>query len=212
MASRAVPVQKLPPDDLAGFPRYRYRPGLRLWRAALTDKRPWWYCDKGDCRFDLTSPLGTCYMGTDELVGIIEAVGPHLKPGDVIASEFLDARVLWEWPLGAALNAANLVTRSASGFGVTNELCSMTSYHVPRAWARALQGAGHEAVRYRTRFDTGATPRGVAHFGVSGDAGERAGEQSHKIADEVRARLADECSLKVAPPPSLSELEVASTP
>jgi hypothetical protein len=149
-------------------------------------------------------------MGTDELVGIIEAVGPHLKPGDVVASAFLDDRSLWEWPLARSLNAANLVTRRAAGFGVTNELCDMTPYNVPQAWAGALQEAGYEAVRYRTRFDTGMIPRGLAHFGDAGDAGSRAGERNHVIDAEVRTRLETECGLKVAPPPWLRELDRAS--
>jgi hypothetical protein len=151
-------------------------------------------------------------MGTDDLAGIIEILGPHVKPGDLLASEFLDKRTIWEWPLSGTLIAADFVSTVASGFGVTNELCAMTPYEIPQAWATALQQAGFQAVRYRTRFDTGEKARGIAHFDHAGDAGVRAGEQSHAIDASVRSRLESEFGLKVAPRPLLGELDLAPPP
>ena len=142
--------------------------------------------------------------------GIIESIGHELGNG-VISSEYLDARRIFGWELAAALPVANLVSRRAVGFDVTNELSTMTPYGIPQAWARALHEAGHGGIRYRTRFDTGATARGIAHFGPAGPAHRPAGRPV-AIDQRLRQRLHDECGLRIVPPPRLDELEVAPDP
>jgi len=46
---------------------------------------------------------------------------------------------------------ANLAHRRATGYGVTNELSTMTPYRYPQQWATALLEAGFRSLRYRTR-------------------------------------------------------------
>lgn len=195
-------MQGPPPPSLTGFPQRNHRG--TLWRAA--QKSPWWYCSCLACRFDLPSPRGACYLGTDELVGVLESIGAEISNG-VIAQEFLDRRRLFQWTPPGPLRAADLVSRRAVGFNVTNELSTMTPYTVPQTWAGAFDGAGFAAVSYRTRFDTGATSRGVAHFGPAGTAGRKVGP-GKPIDDALRQRLERECGVVVAPPPSLSALTV----
>jgi hypothetical protein len=59
---------------------------------------------------------------------------------------------------------ANLAHRRATGYGVTNELSTMTPYRYPQQWATALLEAGFRSLRYRTRFDPGPGARGLAVF------------------------------------------------
>jgi hypothetical protein len=184
------------------------RDGSSLWRA--TRQSPWWYCSHLDCRFDLPEPAGTCYLGTDELCGVLESIGTELGNG-VVSSEFLDARRLYRWRLPRALRLANLVSRRAVGFGVNNELSAVTPYDLPQQWAAALYAAGFEGIRYRTRFDTGASARGIAHFGNSGVAARPPGT-GRPIGQELRDRLRKECGIRVVPPPELGDLEIAPDP
>jgi RES domain len=200
--TRAESHQGPPPASLASFPECSH-PGT-LWRAARGS--PWWYCNCGGCRFDLDAPQGTCYLGTDELVAILETIGPEIANGTV-ASVYLDARRLHRWRRSRPLKAADLADRRAVGSGVNNELSTMTSYTIPRAWARALHGAGFGAVSYRSRFDTSDTQRAVAHFGSAGQAGRRS-DAGVAIGPDLRARLEQECGVTVAGPPSLDGLTV----
>jgi RES domain len=197
-----------PPTDLSGFPDHLYPSGTRLWRAARQD--PWWYCSCGGCRFDLRDPRGTCYLGTDELSGIIESIGPEIESG-VVATEYLDARRLFGFKLSSELRAADLVSRRAVGKGVTNELSTMVPYEVPQEWAKKLDESGFSAIRYRTRFDTGATARGLAQFAKAGLA-RRAPGTGRQIDATLVRRLETECGVTVAPAPALAELEIADGP
>lgn len=177
-----------------------------LWRAARLG--PWWYCCDLECRFDLRSPRGTCYLGTDELVGLLESLGPEVTNG-VLASEHLDRLKLYAWTPQEPLILADLTDRRAVGFGVTNELSTMTPYDVPQAWADALDQVGAvEGIHYRARFDIGDTARAVAHFGAAGVAVRPTG-RGKKIGVALRRRLENECEIRVAPAPSSAEVTIA---
>jgi hypothetical protein len=80
-----------------------------------------------DCRFDLASPRAACYLGTDELEGVLASIGAEIANG-AVAQAFLDKRRLYTWTPPDPLRSANLVSRRAVGFGVTNELSTMTLY------------------------------------------------------------------------------------
>ena len=87
----------------------------------------------------------------------------------------------------------------------------MTPYAVPQAWARALSGAGFRTISHRTRFDTGAASRGLAHFGPSGRA-RRKVDRGRPIGPDLRRRLSEECGVLVVAAPSLAELTLAPGP
>ncbi len=189
-----------PPADLSKFPVRSLQ--RRLWRAAR--KEPWWYCSDGDCRFDLDAPKGTCYLGTDELVGILESIGPEVANG-VISEAYLRQRKLFSWSPRRPLRTADLMSRRAAGFGVTNELSTMQPYAVPRSWARAFEQGRFAGITYRSRFDPGATQRAVAHFGHAGPA-SRSSRAGIPIGPDLYARLEKECGIRVAGPPRLLDL------
>lgn len=179
--TRASQAQR-PPDpaaDWVAFPVHRPRAGSLLWRAARRSRPdPWWFCTCGDCRFDLDPPRGTCYAGTDELCGVLETIGYEwVSSGIPLTPTFVRGRVLHSAAAADLLDGplANLTSRKALGFRITNELTSMTPYDVPRAFARVLDATrnarGRRAfggIRFRTRFDTSSTAHGVAIFGAAG--------------------------------------------
>jgi hypothetical protein len=202
--TRAASRQRRPPKSLAGFPRTTLRRGLRIFRAAR--HAPWFFCSCGSCRFDLVDPNGTLYVGTDVLVGLLETIGPHLS-GGVVSRQFLEQRRIFSRRLSADLPVANLTSRRAAGFGVTNELATMTPYDVPRAWAAALYGTGYAGIRYRTRFDVGTDPCGLALFGDAGERGWRAYDDRPAAAQAVIDRLQRECNITVADRPRLDQLD-----
>ncbi|MCL4414232.1 MAG: RES family NAD+ phosphorylase [Actinobacteria bacterium] len=205
MSSRARPAQGDPPQDLSGFPRKTVAARTRLWRAAA--KAPWWYCSDGLCRFDLDEPEGTCYLATDELAAVIEMIGPDAAVG-VVTPEFLDAHTLYARALTAPLRTADLLSRRAIGFGVTNELSTMVPYDTPRRWSAALRGSGFDGISYRTRFDTGPTSRGRALFGLAGLAHHRIVAR-RSIDHDLQLRLTRYCHIDVAEPPRLDQLDLA---
>jgi hypothetical protein len=148
-------------------------------------------------------------MGTDELVGIVESIGPELQCG-VISDAYLNERALYMWQPTKPLRLADLTSGTALIHGVTNELSTMTPYAVPQQWAAAFTTIA-EGVFYRSRFDTRIPERAVAHFGPSGLSPRAKGRQQLVTAD-IRMRLTDEFGIQIAGPPSLSQLRVASKP
>lgn len=217
--TRASLAQQAPDPDLdwATFPAFRPRTGTVLWRAARRGREPWWFCACGSCRFDLDAPRGTCYAGTDELSGILENIGYEWASGSPLTLAFLRGRTLHASVAAGLLDGplANLTSRKAVGFRITNELSDMTPYDVPRAFARLVDAARNGSrrvfggIRFRTRFDTGITTRGVALFG---DAGLRTGVSAteREIADELVDALV-ELGLNIDGPPPLSALTVVTT-
>ncbi len=93
------------------------------------------------------------------------------------------------------MRTADLLSRRAIGFGVTNELSTMVPYDTPRRWSAALRGSGFDGISYRTRFDTGPTSRGRALFGPAGLARHRIVVR-RSIDHEFRLRLTRDRLLK----------------
>lgn len=217
--TRASLAQQAPDPGLnwATFPVTRPGTGTVLWRAARRGREPWWFCSCGDCRFDLDPPRGTCYAGTDQLSGILESIGYEWASGSPLTLAFLRSRTLHASVAADLLDGplANLTSRKAVGFRITNELSDMTPYDVPRAFARLIDAARKGTrrvfggVRFRTRFDTGMRARGIALFGDAGlCTGVGATEQD--ISDELVDALV-ELGLNIDSPPPLSALSVVKS-
>ncbi len=152
-------AQQPPPTSLAGFPTL-VRPRRRLWRAGRSvHANPWWFDGSGAGRFD---PIGTgqasCYLGTDRLAGLLEVLGPEMSGGAVHVDDLTARSVYPLDPAQLPTPIANLAHRRAAGYGVTNELSTMTPYRCPQQWATALLEAGFRGLRYRTRFDPAPVP------------------------------------------------------
>lgn len=216
--SRATVAQRLPDPSLdwAKFPRSTLKPGTLLYRAARRGRSPWWFCSRGDCRFDLTGDRGTCYTGTDAACGLLESIGAQWAAGATLTPAFLRMRTVHALQLEQSLPLANLSSRRAVGFRVTNELTTMTPYDIPRAFARVFDEVSNSAgrllrgIRFRTRFDTGAATRGVALFDDAGVQDLRSASQT-EVDDALLAAIR-KLGVIVEDPPPLNRLESATDP
>ncbi|TJZ94449.1 RES domain-containing protein [Actinacidiphila oryziradicis] len=198
------------------FPRVEMRAGRVLYRAAKRGNGAWWFCHCGECRFDLPTPRGTCYVGTDPMSGFLESFGPDWcagEPAIVLIPRFVKERVVHEYELPRTVGTANLSSRGAVAFRVTNELSNMTPYDVPQKYAQVFdQTPGRRrthqflGIRFRTRFDTGPVTHGLALFG---EEGERAWPSSvHDIDVELIAEL-KAVGVFVEGPPGLAKPDAA---
>lgn len=217
MTARRERLAQQAPDlslDWRSFPRSGLPAGRRLYRAAR--HTPWWFCACGGCRFDLDEPRGTCYLATDPVSGLLESIGPEWATGRPLTRAFVTGRTVHALDLPQRVTLANLTSRKAIGFRVTNELSDMTPY-VPRAFATLLDGVtgrtgpAFDGLRFRSRFDTGATTRGVALFGDHGAqtswTSAEVREVDEPLLDELRA-----LGVLVTDPPALADLHQAPNP
>jgi len=176
-------VQKGPRKDLQGFPARRF--GGSFYRAAR--QAPWWFCRCGGCRFDVlntTDPLvGTLYVGTDVLTGVMEVIGPELL-GRTIGIRHLRDRALWQLAYDRALELADTCHSKAVAFGVTNELATMVPYDIPQQWALAFNEAEWDGISYRTRFMTGPSATGLALFDAAGSHADWISQDLGSAADD----------------------------
>ena len=219
VSERQSTAQGLPDDSLnwQEFPRYRLVTGRTLYRAAKRGVGAWYFCNCGDCRFDLYSPRGTCYAGTDRVTGLLETIGPDWCAGEeapVLIPELVEERQVHAYTLPEPRHLANLKTSRAVGFKITNELDTMTPYDVPRAYARCFDDSRgwrgrrrFRGIRYSTRFNTDYIPRGVALFD---EEGERPWVSSaiYDVDTAFKAELRA-VGIAVEEPPVMADLERA---
>lgn len=159
-----------PPGDLAGFPaagdvgelhRCSDHPGV-WWFASVDDAE----VDRGG-RFDLTEPLGTCYLAEDDLDGAL--VEKLLRtPVKVVVQQRLVELFHATITVHDAPPTADLTAAAATGFGLNAEVHSTLDYAMPRRWAAALYRAGWRALRHRLRGDVTGDLAGRCVFGGAG--------------------------------------------
>jgi len=168
MSAREQVAQGGPPPSLAGFPTCALTTATELYRAHREDRGPWWFGSDGSGRFDLPEPRGACYAALDAPSALRERVGPVLAAARAVPESLLEDVVVSRLALPADREVADLQSRAAGEHGVTRELETMVPYAVPQAWARALDRAGHQGVRYGPRF----TPGDCSAVALFDDAGQ----------------------------------------
>jgi hypothetical protein len=119
-------------------------------------------------RFDLDAPRGTCYTALDWMSAVLEKLGEKMAGAGVGVDFFTELRLSRIHAPGRA-DLAELSHGHAAGFGVTNELSSMTPYDMPRRWAAHFDSHGFSGVRYHTRFNPKCNGAGIALFGDEGE-------------------------------------------
>lgn len=159
-----------PPADLTGFPAAG---GVDELHRVSDHPGVWWFSavdtvdDDDGGRFDLTDPLGTCYLAEDTLDGAL--VEKLLRaPAKVVVQE----RLLELFHATVAVHdppaTADLTARAATGFGLNAEVHDTLEYAVTRRWAAALYDAGWRALRHRLRGDVTGELAGRCVFGGAG--------------------------------------------
>lgn len=157
-----------PAQDLTAFPDKKLEVGRRWFRQHCL---PPWYFDSGPKgRFNLDAPRGTCYLASSEEAAAREHIGPEMLRAGVVPAQLLHGRFVSELLLPHSIRVAHLQDRRGLAFGVAgNELCHMSPYDVPRAWARAFDAAGFDGIWHTLRYST-TSPRGLSLFGSAGPA------------------------------------------
>ncbi|UKD58579.1 hypothetical protein L3Q65_18250 [Amycolatopsis sp. FU40] len=217
MTTREFVVQPEPGPHLPWqkFPRFYVRRNSCLYRAVRNGRGPWWFCTCGKCRFDLSKPRGTCYLSSDPLCGLLECIGIEWCTREneaVFEISFLQQWLIHVLHVETRIRLANLTHRRALQFRITNELSDMSQYRVPRLYARTFdetrgnRGATvFDGIRYRTRFDTGPRPNGVALFGGEG---ERPWSSTTKPVDDQIIGQLRLLGIHIEEPPPITALEV----
>jgi hypothetical protein len=198
-----------PPDDpslLEGFPGYTLSTATRLFRIVQEEVGPWWFGSSMTGRFDLPEPAGTCYVALDEMAALLELVAFD-REGGIVSSEFLARRRIRDLRIPQQIEAADLRSRRASGFGVTMEVSVVVPYDCPQAWAARLHEAGYQALVYWLRHDP-SRAEGIALFGRHGERRQWRRGRERPISLELIARLKDQCGIQVAPIPTSNELRI----
>lgn len=159
-----------PPDDLAGFPAAADVAELH---RCSDHPAVWWFSsvsatdDPAGGRFDLTVPLGTCYLAEHDLEGAL--VEKLLRtPVKVVVRERLQELFHATITVHEAPRTADLAAAAALGFGVNAEIHTTLDYGVPRRWADALHAAGFRALRHLLRGDPAGRLTGRAVLGGAG--------------------------------------------
>ncbi|MFP3396220.1 RES family NAD+ phosphorylase [Brevibacterium sp. H602] len=205
---RETVAQRQPdPDrDLSTFPSRPVDAGTRWRRGHWQKYEPWYFASDGKGRFNLAAPFGTCYLASSDDVAAREAIGPDIARSGVVASTFLEGRVVSSLTLAESIQAAHVSSDEAFPFGVTSELCSMAKFQVPRQWAHSLHEFGFEGIWYHPRFSPGADARAIAVFGPAGvETGEVHEQKSLRAVVESMA-------IEIADPDNLEEFEILDEP
>jgi hypothetical protein len=143
-------AQQPPSVDLDQFPPRSHTDVVyRFARRA-----PWWFCTDGACRFDLMDAdgLGTLYVGTDIVTGVLEAIGAEFL-GRPVSRSFLSQRTVW-----------------ALSYDRSLELSSMVPYAAPHATAVAVFDEAGSHDWPATRVCDGGQPEVVETLGEVGVA------------------------------------------
>lgn len=135
-----------------------------LWRIHAADVTPWFFDVGPDGRFNLAES-GTCYLAQEPIGAFVEKFGRLLRPGGVIPEPLVDAQRLSKLRPPKA-KVVDLTDPSVLGLiGLTAEVHSTTDYKLTQDWARALQEAGYDGIRYKARHDPRGQLVSIALFG-----------------------------------------------
>lgn len=195
-----------PSHDLSTFPARLVQAGTR-WRKGHRKKHePWFFASDGHGRFNLSEPMGTCYLASSDDVAARESIGPDLARSGVVAATFLSGRVVSSLTLPETIVAAHVSSNEAFPLAGTVELCSMDTYEVSRQWAQELHESGFEGIWYHPRFSPDADARALAVFGPAGAATVEVHEQK-----TLRA-VVEDMAIDIVDPDNVDEFEIIDEP
>lgn len=164
----------LPSPDLHRFPKTTIAVGdlcYRIFTHKNSDgavRDPWFFSSSNNGksgRFDLPSPLGSCYFSNTSYACWREVFrGASL----VSRSDMDQKRMLVVMKDESSLAVAQLTHTNASAFGVTLDLFSGDDYSAPQAWAKALNDEGFMGIIALLRSDSSGQAKNIVIFGNAG--------------------------------------------
>lgn len=145
---------------------------------------------------------------------MVEWLGPGLTL--TITPETLASRRIYALAYDKDFALADLTSSRAVGFGVTNQLSTMTPYDVPQACANALSevsgrgflGRAFEGIAYWSRYNPDHEALSLALFDLAGEHAEYPNEgfvscTEPEFVDALRGR-----GVTIAAAPKLRQLDV----
>lgn len=117
-------------------------------------------------RFDLSAPLGTCYLAERAIGSFLEV----FRAGATVPEEEVLARAHARLRVPDQVRLADTTATQARRYGITLELGASPDYQLTHSWARRLRQEGFDGIFYRLRHDPAARLNGVALFGSAGEA------------------------------------------
>ena len=147
-----------------------------MWRHDLVGHQiqasPWWFASlpldgRSGGRYDLASPLGTCYAATSGVGAVLEGLQMHLVNLPLV--ELSVRRHAVAWPPDDAPRAAKLTARALARRGVTAELWAGKNHERSQAWAAALRRDGWWVLYGGIRHDPSGRLRAIAIFDHEGE-------------------------------------------
>lgn len=199
-------------SDLRSFPSDTWAAGRSFYRVARKSANgewlsPWWFCQCGQDRFDLPVDyeVGTLCAGSDRITGVLEYLGDAMN--EVISTEFLDERRGYELAYNASFPLANMCSKRATGFGITNATMTGPDYQESQEWAFRFAELPVDGLRYRARTVIDGPGTALALFDEPGahdwpirDLYEL---DSHELLEELSER-----GVRVAPVPRLTDISI----
>jgi len=209
MTAADQPALAPPTRNLSAFPAVVLDEGRIVARSHAVENAAWWFAStppSGGGRFDLHSPLGTCYVADNAAVAVRERLREAIVAAGVVSPLLAERFAVSVFAMPRAWRCAHIGVARAAGFGVTRELATLTpsQYPLSRQWADALAKAGFEGIRYGARFTPGAA-NAWALFGRAGSD-----ETPEPVVDKVipGPEACRQSGLRVAPIPRLASLTI----
>lgn len=148
----------------------------RVWRYEGADgvlrEQPWWFASAPDDRdeggrYDLPTPMGTCYTAATPAGAVLEALQMHLTnlPRDELLAR---RRAEIAAPSGVPAAADLAAPLLAGEHGITAELWAGRNRPLTRRWAAALRRDGWWILHGGVSHDPSGRLRGFALFDQAG--------------------------------------------
>jgi hypothetical protein len=154
--------------DVAKVPVFTLKTGAKLHRIHRATDAPWFFNGSRTGRFDLSAPVGTCYLAEHPLGAFVET----LRTLNPIPEPELTRRRLTTVAIDrlAGARLADITAARALAAGVTAAIATGDphDYASSHAFAASCHAAGLAGIRYRVRHDPSQRLIGIALFGATG--------------------------------------------
>ncbi len=159
-----------PPDDpaeLIDFPTRDVPADYPYTRIHHDRFEPEWFCDGGDCRFDLPAGggYGTCYLAGHPLGAFVEKFG-RLR---VVPRALVDQHSMASLRVPSPVRVADVTDRTIVGrWHLSAELWAGDDYEGSQRWAHRMHQAGFAGIWYSAAHDVRGGFHSLALFAKAG--------------------------------------------
>ena len=157
--------------DLTLFPTEEISHSTVFYRFG-DPRGPWWFSSSDLAvkpgRFDLSTPLGTCYLALDIETALREKGRERVLATNTVMEDLLKDWRAFDLKLPVTVSAAQTTANAAASFGANRELSTADVPDVTHAWAEAFHAANLKGIAYASRFTSGGQWNSLALFDTAG--------------------------------------------